>query len=158
MEKWSLVKVNEIYVYTSKSNQNLLVSHFTRWRIMWQVYHIFVWIMVPFFSFQDMSPHIIHVTQDVGWQFCNQDWCIQITIFKGLLRYCTMCWPYRSVEVALAVHGDVQPCLGALDGHYPEPHRNQVELHCKKKKNRERMSGVRAIILPLKRSQCFLDA
>lgn len=61
--------------------------------------------------------------------------------------------PYRSVEVALAVHGNVEPCLGALDGHYPEPHRNQVELHCKKKEN-----DVRAIILSLKRSQCFLVA
>lgn len=47
------------------------------------------------------------------------------------LLYC-VCRLYRSVEVALAVHGDVQPCLGALDGNYSEPHRNQVELHCKK--------------------------
>lgn len=43
-------------------------------------------------------------------------------------------WPYRGVEVALAVHGDVEPRLGALDGHYSESHRNQVELHCKKKR------------------------
>lgn len=44
--------------------------------------------------------------------------------------------PYRSVEVALAVHGHVEPRLGALDRHDAEAHRNQVELHCwKKKKN-----------------------
>lgn len=48
--------------------------------------------------------------------------------------------PYRCVEVALAVHGDVQPRLGALDGNNPEPHRNQVELHCNKKKKEERES------------------
>lgn len=57
----------------------------------------------------------------------------------------SVCWPYRSVEVALTVHGDVEPRLGALDGHYPESHRNQVELHCKKKKRGK--SGVRVIIL-----------
>lgn len=44
--------------------------------------------------------------------------------------------PYRCVEVAVAVHGDIQPRLGALDGNDPEPHRNQVELHCKKKTKR----------------------
>lgn len=66
-----------------------------------------------------------------------------------------VCYSYRSVEVALAVHGNVEPCLGALDGHYPEPHRNQVELHCKTQRGR---SDVRAIILSLKRSQCFLVA
>ena len=78
----------------------------------------------------------------------------QIRYLKALLY--SMCWPYRSVEVALAVHGNVEPRLGALDGHYPEPHRNQVELHCRKKQTGR--SGVRAIILFLKRSKCFLVA
>lgn len=58
--------------------------------------------------------------------------------------------PYRCVEVALAVHGDVQPRLGALDGNDPEPHRNQVELHCKIKDTKKKKKKV--IVLVLTRS------
>lgn len=55
--------------------------------------------------------------------------------------------PYRCVDVALAVHGDVQPRLGALDGNDPEPHRNQVELHCNNKK-RESYCSCSEILSP----------
>lgn len=57
--------------------------------------------------------------------------------------------PYRCVEVALAVHGDVQPRLGALDGNDPEPHRNQVELHCKIKDTKKKKKKV-IVVLVLK--------
>lgn len=59
--------------------------------------------------------------------------------------------PYRCVEVALAVHGDVQPRLGALDGNDPEPHRNQVELHCKIKDTKKKKKQV-IVLLVLKLS------
>lgn len=57
--------------------------------------------------------------------------------------------PYRCVEVALAVHGDVQPRLGALDGNDPEPHRNQVELHCKTKDTKKKKKKVIVLLLKL---------
>lgn len=36
---------------------------------------------------------------------------------------------YRSVEVALTVHGNVEARLCALDSDYSQTHRNQVEQH-----------------------------
>lgn len=87
----------------------------------------------------------------MGWQFLNQDSCNEshkLSFFKGFWALlCRTCWPYRSVEVALAVHGNVEPCLGALDGHYPEPHRNQVELHCKIKQRGEKRALERSFFL-----------
>lgn len=68
--------------------------------------------------------------------------------------------PYRCVEVALAVHGDVQPRLGALDGNDPEPHRNQVELHCKneKKKTTKRKKKKKKVVIVLVRKLSWLAA
>lgn len=67
-------------------------------------------------------------------------------------------WPYRRVEVALAVHGDVEPRLGALDGHYSESHRNQVELHCKKKRGTAGVSEWLWCYLLFRCSQSLLAA
>lgn len=60
--------------------------------------------------------------------------------------------PYRCVEVALAVHGDVQPRLGALDGNDPKPHRNQVELHCKIEDTKKKRKKKVIVLLVLKLS------
>lgn len=57
--------------------------------------------------------------------------------------------PYRCVEVALAVHGDVQPRLGALNGNDPEPHRNQVELHYKKRTKKKKNRVIVLLVLKL---------
>lgn len=40
-------------------------------------------------------------------------------------------WTHRGVEVPLAVHAQVEPCLRPLDRHDPQTHRNQVELCCR---------------------------
>lgn len=37
---------------------------------------------------------------------------------------------YGGVEVSLAVHGQVEASLRSLNCHYPQTHRNQVELCC----------------------------
>ncbi len=37
---------------------------------------------------------------------------------------------YGGVEVSLAVHAQVEASLCSLNCHYPQTHRNQVELRC----------------------------
>jgi len=43
---------------------------------------------------------------------------------------------YRGVEISLAVHAQVETSLRSLDRHYPQTHRNQVELCCGTKSRR----------------------